>query len=254
MSRRNEHLRIYGWRHSFVVGLFLAAPALFSQQDKSQILLQETPLTKQDNGVSGRLQLMVDARLSPDLRQQMWGYGDWPFVLSSNNPLFTSFTASPPRNADLRIVDAQGHVLVSESLERPLARIGPKGSKDDGKTLFITVDYSVGWGSYAGLTTFLLRIDGAKFQWVQATDVRAKQTEKISLVKTLKSDWKFSPFGTSQDILSFYCRPAEVGEDDFVLHYVRYHFDRTRGWLKYERVRKGFWESDQPFPPRTDFP
>lgn len=236
------------------MGLLLAATSLFSQQDNPQVLLQETPLTKQDNGVSGRLQLMVDARLSSDLRKKMWANGDWSSVLVQNDPLYTSFTATPPRKAELRIVDDRGDVLASESLEKPLARIGPEKSKDDEKTLFVTVDYSVGWGSYAGPTTFPLRIDGPNLQWVQATDVRSKRTEKIALVKTLKSDWRFSLFGTSQDILAFYCRPAESGENDFVLHYVRYHFDSTRGWLKYERVQNGFWESDEPFPPRTDFP
>src|SRR5215472_247947 len=42
---------------------------------------------------------------------------------------------------------------------------------------------------------------------------------KSTTQRTLKSDWKFSPVGTSQGILSVYCRPAQLGGNNFS-HYL----------------------------------
>ncbi|MFZ0734499.1 MAG: hypothetical protein WAM79_19415 [Candidatus Sulfotelmatobacter sp.] len=155
----------------------------------------------------------------------------------------------------MRIADDQGHILISEPLERPLARIEPVTLPTEKQTLLVTVDYSVGFGSYAGPTTFLLELDGPRFQWAQATNEGTKSIVKIALARTLKSDWKLSPSESGQDVLSFYCRPADAGgSGDFELHYVRYHFDAEKGWLRYERVKKGLWESEEAFPPRKAFP
>lgn len=238
-----------------LIALLLATCPAFSQQDSSQAVLQRLPLGQEENGLSGWLQLMVDARFSAELRKQMWGSGTWSYILSESDPLYKSFTANPPRNAELRIADTQGHILASEPLERPLARIEPETLPAKKQTLLVTVDYSAGFGSYAGPTTFLLQLDGPRFEWVQATSEGAKAIVKIALARTLKSDWKLSPSESGQDILSFYCRPADSGASgDFELHYVRYHFDAEKGWLRYERVKKGLWESDNAFPPRKAFP
>lgn len=239
----------------FVVAFLLTASAVFPQRDNSSVLLQRIPLSEQQNGMSGSLQLMVDARFSADLRKEMWGNGTWSLVVSETDPLYKSFTQNPPQNAELRLADAEGHILASESLERPLARIEPATLQTQKQTFLITVDYSAGLGSYAGPTTFLLELDGPRFEWVQATSEGPKAMVKIALARTLKSDWKLSRSESGQDILSFYCRPADSNASgDFELHYVRYHFDAEKGWLEYERVKKGMWKSDEAFPPRRSFP
>ena len=243
-------------RHVFVlIAFLLTTSAVFPQQNNSQVTLQRIPLSQQQDIVSGWLELMVDARFSAELRKQMWGNGTWASVLSESDPIYKSFSANPPHNAELRIADTQGHILASEPLERPLARIEPETLSAKKRTLLVTVDYSVGFGSYAGPTTFLLELAGPRFEWVQATSEGAKAIVKIALSRTLKSDWKLSSSESGQDILSFYCRPADSGTSgDFELHYVRYHFDLEKGWLRYERVKKGLWESDEAFPPRKAFP
>lgn len=244
-----------GRRLALFVTILLTTSGAFPQQDNSYVLLQRIPLSQQENGVSGWLQMMIDGRISAEVRKQMWGSGPWSFVLSESDPLYKSFTANPPHNAELRIADAQDHILASESLERPLARIEPVTLQAQTQTFLVTVDYSAGLGSYAGPTTFLLELNGPRFEWVQATSEGPKAMVKVALARTLKSDWKLSRSESGQDILSFYCRPADsVGSGDFELHYVRYHFDSEKGWLEYERVKKGLWESDEGFPPRRSFP
>jgi len=225
-----------------------------AQQNRPLVAHQKLTLSPTQNGVDGSLEIMLDARFTPQLIDEMWGNGDWSFVLAEDDPLYRSFTANPPANAQVSISDAKGQRLAAESLERPLARMETAKLGGSAQSFLVTVDYSAGMGSYAGPTTFLLQVSGPNLRWVQATDQTTQKEERISLPKTLKSDWKVFPAGTGQDILSFYCRPDFENNAGFVLHYVRYHFDSSRGWLRYERVEKGFWESDELFPSRSRFP
>jgi hypothetical protein len=92
-----------------------------------------------------------------------------------------------------------------------------------GKTTFlVAVDYSVGFGSYAGVTTELLDILHGQFTWAEPTNIGAKEPERIQLPKTLKADWRLVPFRGNHDILLTYCRPPEVQVgNEFEVGYVR---------------------------------
>jgi len=153
----------------------------------------------------------------------------------------------------MQIVNLQGQVLADEMLDRPLARVEQAKLQADRPTFLVTVDYSIGMGSYAGLTTLLLDVGNAKLHWLEAMNADTGKREMIRLPKTLKSDWILSQTGAQQDILQVLCRPDDFGGSGaFSVSYVRYHFDG--GWQMHERVIKGFWESDQPFPAATQFP
>jgi hypothetical protein len=121
-------------------------------------------------------------------------------------------------------------------------------------SFLVAVDHSVGFGSYAGVETLLLDVADGQFRWAEATDIDTKQSEQIRLPKTLKAAWKLVPFRGNNDILFVYCRPSkmQIG-DEFVIGYIRYRFDGKQ-WAKYKRMQKGFWESDEPFPPLSKFP
>jgi hypothetical protein len=73
----------------------------------------------------------------------------------------------------------------------------------------------------------------------------------IRLTKTLKSDWRIDSSNGEANILFVSCHPGK--SDGFVIDYVRYEWNGPE-WLKYVRKAPGFWESDQPFPPRSAFP
>jgi hypothetical protein len=235
--------------------IFGVALSVCAQAQRHDLAVSQTVrLTTEANGINGTLQVLTDSRLTDELKQMMWGTGDWSFVLPAGDPRRAVFERNPPRNAELRIVTDSNQVLRSASLDEPLARV-TEVDVLSGKTSFlVAVDYSIGFGSYAGVTTLLLDVGDSQFRWVEATDTDTKQAQPIRLPNTLKSSWKLVPLHGNHDILRVYCRPlnVQVG-DEFVVGYVRYRFDAKR-WVRYERQEKGFWESDQPFPSMSKFP
>jgi hypothetical protein len=238
---------------SVILAIAFAVCAQAQQHDLE--VTQTIRLYKAANGIDGALQVLTDSRLSSELRKQMWGIGDWSFVLPQGDAQRIVFEGSPPLKAEIRIVTDTSMVLRDVSLEQPLARVTEARIRNGKTSFLVAADYSVGFGSYAGITTLLLDVVDGQFQWTEATSIDTHETEQIRLPDTLKSAWKFVPFHGKQDILWAYCRPAKVQVTgrEFVVGYVRYRFDGKR-WLKYERLRNGFWESDESFPPLSSFP
>lgn len=236
--------------------ILVIACGVCAQAQKGDFEVTQTlRLHKAANGVDGALQVLTDSRLSSELRNQMWGGRDWSFVLPQGDARRAAFERNPPRNAELRIVTDKNVVLRKVAVERPLARITEARVRNDKTSFLVAVDYSVGFGSYAGITTLLLDVVEGQFQWAEATNINTHGTERIRLPATLKSAWKLVPFQQNHDILWVYCRPATVqeAEGEFVVGYVRYRFDGKR-WVKYERLQNGFWESDESFPTFSSFP
>jgi hypothetical protein len=243
------------WVTSLLIAMLLAVPSVASNESAGEFVLsQKVTLNKDLNGVDGWLQVMIDARLSEKVRKEMWGVGGWAFVMPEDDPQYKMFSATPPQNAELQIVDSQGHVLASEILERPLAEIKQARLQVDRPTFLVTVDYSIGMGSYAGLTTLVLDVANAKLRWLEAVNGRTGKSSPIRLPKTLKSDWMLKSRGAQKDILQVLCRPDDFGGSGaFSVAYIRYHFDEGAGWKMRERVKKGIWESDEPFPEAPQF-
>lgn len=237
----------------FVVLVIAWAVCVQAQQRDFEIT-QTLRLYKATNGIDGALQVLTDSRLSGELRNQMWGVGDWSFVLPQGDVRRADFERNPPRNAELRIVTDTNLVLRKAPLAQPLARLTEARVRNGKPSFLVAVDYSVGFGSYAGVTTLLLDVVEDQFQWAEAS-IDTQEAEQIRLPATLKSAWKLVPFRGNQDILWVYCRPAkvQVAGHEFVVGYVRYRFDGKR-WLKHERLRNGFWESDESFPTLSSFP
>lgn len=214
--------------------------------------VQEFRLTQKQNGTDGKIELLMDARLTPAVREQMWGKGEWSQVLSPETALFKEFKASPPRKAKLRIKNEAGRVVAERSLDRPLAELKECAAGGcGGAEYFLTVDFTAGFGSYSGLGTTLLQISKGTLQDAKAIHVSTHRQEPIRLAKTLKSDWRIATGNQGTEILALSSHPGSDGA--FVTEYVRYRFDGGQ-WLKYERHEVGMWESDQPFPPRSAFP
>lgn len=237
-----------------VFSLFLFSFSSPAQQPE-YVISQRLRLTTTANGLNGWLEVVIDSRLTPELQEQMWGNGDWSFVFPEGDPLYAVFEKKPPRNAQLRISADDGTVVQNLALDQPLARI-KEVQLINGKTSFLVgVDYSVGFGSYAGVTTQILDVRDRQLQWAVATDINTNDAQPIRLPKTLKSQWKLIPFRKNKDILWVYCRPAkvEVSGREFVIGYVRYRFDGQR-WIRHEKLRNGIWESDQRFPNISSFP
>jgi hypothetical protein len=201
-------------------------------------------LTKQTNGIDGELRVLQDARLTPSLKDQMWGTGD------------AGADTASLQNATVRLVRADGLLVQSEELERPLSRVESVHLYADRRsTYLLTVDYSAGFGSYSGPATFLLEVRSGRLAWMAAKDPRTDRTERISLANTLKSAWRVvgARTGSGKDLLQALCRPDFETEGEFKMIYVRYFYD-GKVWQERVRQTKGFSEFEDGFPDVKLFP
>lgn len=208
--------------------------------DAKYVVRETIDLTPALHGTTGRLELLTDARIKPDMSDA--DTFDFP-------------------HAKIRVVGADGSVSQEKTLERSRATLDTApplyGQRRNLPTYLLTVDYSAGMGSYNGPITFLVEVVNGAMRFAPV------QGKPISLMRSLKTDWKFSPqkgrSGQTTDILEVSCRPrANIGGNadpnkDFVTTYRRFHWN-GRSWTKREKTRLGFWEDDGHFPPLTRFP
>ena len=213
---------------------------------------QTFALSRDPNGVNGKMELLLDRRLTPAVRKLMWGTGDWSFVLPPESELFREFSAMPPAHAKLVIRDHSGKVIADRTLDGALAELkewNPAAGRN--REYLLTVDHSSGAGSYNGLATTVLDVSQASLRDAKAIDAATQKQELIRLSKTLKSDWRIDSCSRVTTILFVSCHPGKA--DNFVVDYVRYKWNGST-WLKYGREAPGVWESDEPFPASSVFP
>jgi len=212
----------------------------------------ETYVLQQElNGVNGTLQLLLDKRLTAAIREQLWGKGDWTFVFPRDSKVYREFSTHPLHKSKLVMEDSNGKLLAARELETPLAKLEAWNPADgSNQSYLLTEDYSAGAGSYNGLVTVLLRVSDATFHEAEALSAESQKEEPIRLVKSLKSEWRIVRENTIE-VLFLSCHQNPEGS--FVIDYTRYSLDGTR-WIEHTRQESGFWEADEPFPPRTAFP
>jgi uncharacterized protein YaaW (UPF0174 family) len=210
-------------------------------------VFQGMSLSKLQNGIDGALQLLEDARITPELRTRCWQTGS--DVIESEK--------FPARNAILRTVDRDGTVVDERQLERPLAKVAKDQLYGTAKsTYLITVDYTFSMGTYSGPITFFVEVSSGRLRWLDAVEPATGKRDQISLMMSPKSVWKFtdSSEGDGKDILKASCNPDQNGEfDSFTTSYIRFHFD-GKNWIRLERKEKGFAEFDEVFPGKALFP
>ena len=219
--------------------LLLFAPPSSAQNPAVKYAVRKTiPLTQSQNGVTGRMELLTDTRIKLDM---------------------SDAATSDFSKAKLRLVSAAGAVLQEKTLERSRAYLEvspPLYGNTARQTYLLTVDYSVGMGSYNGPVTFLVEVTNGAMRYVSVSG------KPIALMRSLKTDWKFAPIKSggikSTDILEVSCRPSETAKsdanpnNDFTIFYRRYHWNNQ--WTKREKTKSGFWEDDGTFPPLALFP
>ena len=237
----------------FAQGFTDGAQAPRSSQYKTTARL---PLSQASNGIDGYLELLQDARLTPELTGLIWGTGE---IDINDDPKLVEFKSNPPHNGAIQVVDRAGRILEVKNLERPLAKLRSAQLYRDARlTYLLTVDYSAGAGSYNGPITSLVEVKNGHLRWLQATELGTGKTGEISLMESLKTTWRLvaAPGGKGKQILLAQCRPdwSSVKDDpDFTTQYARFYFDGSK-WLAKVRTVKGISEFDQGFPERKNFP
>lgn len=244
---------------TFVVAMavaIVAAVAAADGQRATYALAERFQLPAGSARGGATLQLLLDARLTGPVREQLWVKGGWSFALEQGSTLYQQLSAVAPLHARLVLKDDSGRTLAERELEELLAKLEVWDPSDAGSRLFlVTEDFSREAGSYNGLRTTLLRVSDSSLDDVRALDPASRQEAPIRLWKTLKASWRIARSGDGQpEILSVSCHPKPDGGRDvqFVIDYTRYRLDGSR-WVASRRQADGFWESDGDFPDRSEF-
>jgi hypothetical protein len=219
-------------------------------------------LAVETDGMNGNLQLLQDERITDDLRESMGGADEAMYCYDDSLGGFCkSIRARPLQPAVVRLVDGAGRVVEARTFTRELATMDVRELYGRRPRAFsVTVDLGIGWGSYAGDTTFFFDLKGGRFRWLKARPQQGGAQVDVVTMKSLKTSWQLVRIEgrASLDILEIRCRPkssegSASTEVEFELIYRRFHF-RGNGWILSERRAPGFWEDEGEFPGAEQFP
>lgn len=240
---------------SILIASIALSSSAFSQEDGLAIKAT-IQLSSAADGFNGRLVLLEDKRLTPDLDKLLWESGGPELALNPTDPRYKLLTSPPLQPAKIRLLNDSSNPVAEMKLERELARIEPVPLHPGHRTILVTTDLSAGFGSYSGPFTELLDLRQGKFETVTAQNTESSDQQPIRLASTLKTAWKLSPAGNhsnaAEDILEVACRP-NADASAFYITYSRYHWT-SHGWIESSRSARGWWEADEAFPPSAAFP
>ena len=201
---------------------------------------------------SDDLVLLLDRRLTPDLRHAMWEQtsvvGD---VMDAHDPRQAEFKARPVLNAQLRLMSRDGTVLDTLRTGYPLAEVKPAPIHGLPAPLFeFTDDESAGFGGFSGPATLLLTPSTTALRPVAFVSDSDGTRETLVLASTLHAGWTIVPSrqGGPDEIEAAYC-PGGGTSHLFLLTY------RFRDGAWHEARRTGEACGDlEAMPPPDDFP
>ncbi len=175
-----------------------------------------------------RLQLLLDASLTPDVVEQQWGSGE----------------SSSEKFAVLELFGCKGELLDRMVLDAPLARLDPVALRGTmTPTYLVSVDLTAAAGSYSGPLTIPVELVHRHLKRVYAR-TENKRLEPINLALTGKAAWKKIARQEADELYAVRCQPKDGG---FVTSYFRYYTTRN-GWKVRAHSKPGLWESDGEFP------
>ncbi len=199
------------------------------------------------------LVILEDSRISAQLRERMWHVSADPaFVLPGRSRLAAELARRPLRAARVRIVGADGATLAERLLDEPLAKVArARWHGLPAPTYLLTVDHSIGMGSYAGLSTTLL-VPGESGLDPVTYAAPDGHSGILRLGETLKTGWQAVPgrAGGADELEQALCRPDDKGR--FTISYETYR-TVNGAWQMTSRQEAGYWDNEA-LPPRSAFP
>lgn len=210
-------------------------------EDPVYVIANETSVTSSRQTTAGTLQLMMDKRL-PGTQLE------YEYIDSVRESTGVEVALYP---AILRFVDLNETVLYSDTLERAVASFAhPPTMPDSIPWVALTLDYTCGWGSYCGPITQFVRVFKNGFDWLVATDPDSGISHRITLMSSLKTDWRYDISNGFLRILKISCSPDyRPNPEDTVAFNVTYTIYELRGnqWIRRQRNEKGIWEVEDEF-------
>lgn len=209
----------------------------------------------------GRLEILLDSRLTPDIQKLMWDQCTViDSILDQGDPRLKPFLGDAVLPATFRQVDTKGQVVTSlvPNEQAPIARIEAlKLGRAPDPVFLVDTDDDACQGSYSGRGVLLYQFAHGRIAPVMAD--KDGTPSQIYLFRSLKSDWRFVKRSPSHiEIEQVLCRPDDSHDKGspnmpFLMYYITFGFN-GRVWTEAERQKPGFWEADDDFPPRREFP
>lgn len=255
--------------------LVVAAVTACAKHDRSVVAavaghpgyrVQQTVALHSTGVPDGRLELLVDSRITPALRAIFQRGLPDDACAQPTAEVVHAFCDTIRKQllhpALLRFVDSSGRDLDTTTLERPVADVmlvidDPAASR---RVYGVSVDLTANAGTYSGPYVRLLDQRSRRFDWLRARDSVSDEVDEVRLVTTPKSAWQAAPGpdGSNSDLLMVACRPTFADKkagttDGFQVVYDRYTFIGD-DLQRHRQTARGFWENDGRFPPRSRFP
>jgi hypothetical protein len=217
-----------------------------------------------------RLQVMEDARLTPGMRQVMWGGPKEPkeisgaLGLADSDPVIAALAKDPVKPAMLRLTDAAGKVLTERRFDCALGELNdsPLPQTDGAATQpvwALGIDCHTATGLYEGLVTRFFTLGGDRFAWQKLRDPAGGDPIELTLLNSPKIGWHLASQPRVDDVLSVSGQPdmshldAKGVPQGMIVDLVRYHFAGGL-WQRSDREMPGDWSRGEAFPPASAFP
>jgi hypothetical protein len=224
-----------------------------------------------------RVEILEDARLTPAMRDAMWGGSKNPadFLVApgvkADDALKKSFGETETRHALVRLIDLDGKALAERRLDCELAAMSDHALPQPGgrQVWALGNDCATGDGLYAGMITHFFTVEADKIVWQHYKDATNGEDEELTVVQAPRITWHLMPKDRAEAILEVSCHPdfsdprfqsAKPGEElptdlPDVVDYIRYRADGQGGWIRLQRtVKNRTWDIRQDFPAESEFP
>ena len=217
---------------------------------------QSVPVHGRSTQIMGYLQVLEDARLTPDLREAMWGFNEPLESLESlgyakDDPLFDSFYRNQIKTVRIRLNNPAGHRVDEREFDEPLGQIEAEKINLRGSVAYlVTINRGNGSGAYTGHTCVAV-ISRGKVRWQSVVDDKTRKRNELILSRSMRADWRIAEDASGhRTIVAVADRfPATEG----VVDYMRIVF-RNGQWHRITRSEIGSWENENNFPDLSKFP
>ena len=226
------------------------------------VVHQSIKLDRATFGLEGTLEVLEDARITPELHKTMWRISADPRqVLADNDPKRATFEKTHLRDAKVRLVTSDGRLAFEDKFVWPLAEIELTPLENAGDpVIFVTTDNTTNFGSYKGTATRLLGFNRAKGQNgakengpVYATI--GEDPKPALLIRSQKSDWQLTKDARGTPVVHLINAYPDVNGEihDFIIEYATIRSEEG-GWIMNSRTEQGAWEPQEAWPAAAKFP
>jgi len=176
------------------------------------------------------VEILEDARITPELHTEAWRTGqlDGMCEIGAGTPEFCASIAKEQlRLAIVRLVGAPGSAVAfpggAVQSTAGLVAIDARGLEvgsyladvsvehlyvDERPTFFVTVDKSIGMGSYTGPFTYPVELDGERLVGLRVENEGTREQYPLELRATLKSGWRIAASSDGgKELLAVSCYP-----------------------------------------------